>query len=222
VPAPVAIASVAVDRVLDMASGTIFAMVFVAALLRAGIPALEGAFATVTVGSIALLLGIWMTVRRLQRRRGVLTAVARATRLDRLGIVERHMGVLAAAEEDMARLIAQPGRMRQAFMLGVATNLIILLEYYLLLHAFGLPTGPMAIVAALFGVAAAHSMPVPAGVGVLEGSQMFLFGVLGYPAEVGLAVGLAVRLRMLVWVLPGLVYLLARRLAGTLVRERVT
>jgi uncharacterized membrane protein YbhN (UPF0104 family) len=48
---------------------------------------------------------------------------------------------------------------------------------------------------------------VPAGVGVLEGAQMWLFTMLGYPPEIGLAVGLAVRLRELAWVLPGLVYL---------------
>jgi hypothetical protein len=51
---------------------------------------------------------------------------------------------------------------------------------------------------------------VPAGVGVLEGAQMVLFGALGHPAEVGLAVGLVVRLRELVWILPGIVYLTGR------------
>jgi hypothetical protein len=45
---------------------------------------------------------------------------------------------------------------------------------------------------------------------VLEGSQMFLFSVLGHAPEVGLAVGLAIRLRMLVWVLPGLLHLAVR------------
>jgi uncharacterized membrane protein YbhN (UPF0104 family) len=63
------------------------------------------------------------------------------------------------------------------------------------------------VVAAIFGTAAAHQLPVPAGIGVLEGGLMWLFGMLGYPAEVGLAVGLAVRLRELVWALPGAVYL---------------
>jgi hypothetical protein len=39
---------------------------------------------------------------------------------------------------------------------------------------------------------------------------MFIFGALGHPPEVGLAVGLAVRLRELVWILPGLLYLMVR------------
>ena len=56
--------------------------------------------------------------------------------------------------------------------------------------------------------------PIPAGVGVLEGAQMGLFEMLGHTAEVGLAVGLAVRLRELLWMVPGLIYLVARNLRG--------
>ena len=52
-------------------------------------------------------------------------------------------------------------------------------------------------------------LPIPAGVGVLEGAQVWIFQMLGYPTEVGLAVGLAVRLRELLWMAPGVVYLLA-------------
>jgi len=46
-------------------------------------------------------------------------------------------------------------------------------------------------------------------VGVLEGAMLWLFTELGHPPEVGLAVGLVARLREVVWVLPGLLYLAA-------------
>jgi hypothetical protein len=61
---------------------------------------------------------------------------------------------------------------------------------------------------------------VPGAVGTLEGAEMWLFSMLGHPPEVGLAVGLAVRLRELVWLLPGVVYLGARGLVAPLVRYR--
>jgi uncharacterized membrane protein YbhN (UPF0104 family) len=96
---------------------------------------------------------------------------------------------------------------------------LVLVEYWLLLSAFGLPATPLAVVAAVFATGAAHSMPVPAGVGVLEGAQMFLFGTLGHPPAVGLAVGLAVRLRELVWVLPGILYLAGRGVTASRLRE---
>ena len=43
----------------------------------------------------------------------------------------------------------------------------------------------------------------------------------GDPADVGLAVALAVRLRELLWLLPGLLYLLGRGIAGAALRESV-
>jgi hypothetical protein len=78
----------------------------------------------------------------------------------------------------------------------------------------------VAVVAAIFATGAAHSMPVLAGLGVLEGGQMWLFSMLGYPADVGLAVGLAVRLRELMWTLPGIVYLAARTLRTSAAARR--
>jgi hypothetical protein len=90
---------------------------------------------------------------------------------------------------------------------------VVLVEYHFLLAAFDLPATPLAVFAAVFATGAAHSLPIPAVVGALEGAQMFVFGALGHPPEVGLAVGLAVRLRELCWIAPGLLYLLARALA---------
>src|SRR5262249_6684074 len=64
--------------------------------------------------------------------------------------------------------------------------------------------------AAVFATGAAHSLPVPAAVGALEGAQLELFRMLGHPPAVGLAVGLAVRLREGAWIVPGILYLLLR------------
>jgi uncharacterized membrane protein YbhN (UPF0104 family) len=205
VPAAAAIASVAVDRTLEMGAAAPFACLYAALLLRRGVPELEGAFVTVSLGAGALALGIALAARRLRRGAGLVTAVARSTGLDRLPVVQGRLNVLAEAEAGAARLVGQPARLAAALGLAVAANLLVLLEYHLLLSA-----GPLAVVAAIFAAGAAHSLPVPAAVGVLEGAQMWLFAALGHPLEVGLAVGLAVRLRELVWILPGLGWLLVR------------
>lgn len=221
VRAPEAMASVAIDRVLDMGAGTVFTVLFAAVLLSHGMPSLQGTLEGVAVAASALLAGIAMTIRRLHGGRGVVTAMIRRTRLDRWGVIERRMAVVEDAETGAQRLVGRLPLMTGAFVLGLAINLGVLLEYELLLSAFGLPHQPVAIVAAIFATGAAHSMPVPAGVGVLEGAQMALFAALGYPADVGLAVALAVRLRELLWLLPGLVYLLGRGIAGAALRESI-
>jgi uncharacterized protein (TIRG00374 family) len=214
------IASVAIDRTLEIGAGAPFTFLFAALLLRRGVPELQGAFVSVTIGALALALGIGLTMRRLRRGDGLVTTMARAIRLDRLGIVRGQMGVLADAEEEAGRLVRQPQRLWWSFLIGGAANLFVCVEYALLLAAFGLPTSPLAVVAAMFAGAAAHALPVPGAVGTLEGAEMWIFSVLGHPPEVGLAVGLAVRLRELVWMLPGLIYLAARGLVAPLARVR--
>jgi uncharacterized protein (TIRG00374 family) len=205
-----AIASVVVDRTLEMGSAAAFACCYAVLLLRRGVPELQGALVTVSLAAGALVLGVTLTVRRLRRGAGLVTAVARVTGLDRLAFVRGQLHVLTAAETDVGRLLAEPPRLARAFAAGLVANAVVLVEYHLLLRAFGLPAGPLAVVAAIFATGAAHSLPVPAAVGALEGAQMWLFEILGHPPEVGLAVGLAVRLRELVWILPGMLYLAAR------------
>jgi uncharacterized protein (TIRG00374 family) len=218
VPAGQAIASVAVDRTLELGASTGFACLFALVLLGRGVPELAGAAVTLGLAAVSLGLGALVTVRRLVRGTGLVTALARATGLDRVAFVGGRLAVVADAEGAAARLVAEPARVGCAFAVGIAGNLIVLLEYHLLLAAFALPAGPIAVVAAVFAAGAAHALPVPAAVGALEGGMLWLFGVLGYPPELGLAVGLAVRLRELLWVLPGLLYLLARQLTAASAR----
>jgi uncharacterized protein (TIRG00374 family) len=212
VPAAAAITSVAVDRTLEMSASVPFVLLYAGLLVRRGVPALEGTVVTVSLGAVALAVGLAVAVRRLRRGAGLVTAVARATGIDRLRLVRDRIAVLAAADGEAARLVAERGRLARAFGVGAVVNALVLVEYHLLLDAFGLPAGPLAVVAAVFAMGAARSLPVPAALGTLEGAELWLFGMLGHPPEVGLAVGLAVRLRELVWVLPGLLYLLVRGL----------
>lgn len=205
-----AIATVAVDRGLELGAASAFSIVFVTVLAQQGVPDLAGVLVTVGVGVLALAGGVAIAVARLRRGAGLVSALVRGARLDRVGVVQDQLGLIEEAEAAFARVLAHHRALAGAFALGLLANLLVLVEIHLLLAAFGLPAGPVAVVAATFASAASHLVPVPAGVGVLEGTNIWLFGVLGYPPEIGLAVGLAERLRDLVWFVPGLVYLLAR------------
>ncbi|HYV56335.1 MAG TPA: lysylphosphatidylglycerol synthase transmembrane domain-containing protein [Candidatus Nitrosopolaris sp.] len=214
VPGGAAIASVAVDRTVELGASTAAACVFAMLLLRGGVSGLDGALVTLGLGAFGLVAGVVLTVRRLGRGAGVVTAVVRRTGLDRFRFVEERLGVLAEAEVGAAQLAAGPRVLAVAFGAALLAAAGALLEYHLLLAAFHLPAGAMAIVAAAFATGAAHALPVPAGMGVLEGATLWLFTALGHPPAVGLAVGLVARLREVVWVLPGLLYLGARGLAA--------
>jgi uncharacterized protein (TIRG00374 family) len=215
-----AISSVAVDRTIEMASTAPFSLLFGALLLQHGIPQLERAIVTVGVGTFGLAVGIFFAVRRLRRGAGLVTPLVLSMRLDRFRFIDRQLDVMADSEASAARLVEQSRRMLGAFVAGLVANLLVIGEFFLLLSAFGLPTDPIAIVAAIFATGAAHMLPIPAGIGVLEGAIMWLFQLLGYSADVGLAVGLAVRLRELIWMLPGVTYLLVRSLNSSLRKIR--
>jgi uncharacterized membrane protein YbhN (UPF0104 family) len=184
-------------------------------LLQQGVPALERAAVTVSVGAVGLGVGVAAAVFRLRHGAGLITALVRRAGLGRFRIVDAQMDVLHASEDAAAALVGQAPRMFGAFVVGLLANLLVIAEFALLLSALGLPNDPIAIVAALFATAAAHMIPVPAGIGVLEGTQIWLFSMLGHSAEVGLAVGLAVRLRELIWMLPGLLYMLTGSLGAS-------
>ncbi len=215
-----AISSVAVDRVLEIGAAAPFSIVFAAVLIQRGVPELRSALLTVLVATAALVFAAVTTARRLREGRGLVTSFVRRTRLDALPAVGRHMDVLERSEAAAARLVVQRRRLALAFGAGFGTNLLVMLEYGVLFSALGLPADALTIVAAIFASAAAQQLPVPAGVGVLEGGQVWMLGMLGYPPEVGLAAGFAVRLRELVWALPGLICLAARWLSDAHVRSR--
>ena len=215
-----AIASIAVDRTLEIASNAPFSILFGFLLLQHGIPQLERVLFSVCVGTLGLAAAIFIAVRRLRRGAGLVKPLVMNMRLDRFRLVDQQLDVMADSDASAATLVEQSRRMLGAFVAGLVANLLVIGEFFLLLAAFGLPTDPIAIVAAIFATGAAHMLPIPAGIGVLEGATLWLFQLLGYSADVGLAVGLAARLRELIWMLPGGIYLLARSLNSSLAKVR--
>jgi uncharacterized protein (TIRG00374 family) len=209
-----AIATVVVDRALEMGASSGFACVFAIVLVLHGVPQLGGALATVGLALVGFVAGVTLAVRRLRGGRGLASAAVRALGLDRLAFVGNRMETVAEAEDATAKILARPARLVRAFAVGLVATGLVIVEYAVLLRSFDLPVGAVAVVAAIFASGAAHALPVPAAVGALEGGTMWLFGVLGHPPEVGLAVGLAVRLRDLLWVTPGLAYLVGRGALG--------
>jgi hypothetical protein len=191
----------------------VLACIFALMLVRREVPGLQGSLVTVVTGAAAVGVGVAVAVRRLRRGAGVVTAIVRATGLDRLAVVRGRIGALAAVDDAAAALLSQPRRLGRAAGAGILAHALVLIECHLMLAGLALPSGPLAVVATLFAAGAAHSLPVPAAVGVLEGAEMWLFGQLGYAPAVGLAVALAVRLRELTYLLPGVGYLLVRGLS---------
>jgi glycosyltransferase 2 family protein len=210
VPTPIAVTSVVVDRTLEMATGLPFVVAFALVLATRNVPGIEQAVIGAVVGIASLGVATMAGIRRL-RRGGLFAPLVEALGKSRPGIAQ-HAGLVALAEDAARRLLDEPRRLAVALAIGVAADLLTLVQYACLLAAFGLPHEPIAVVAAVFASGAARMLPVPGAVGTVEAAEVWIFGVLGHPPEVGLAVGIATRLRDLVWAAPGLTYFLVRAL----------
>lgn len=211
---PAALATVTIDRTLEIAASAPFAALYMVALLRAGVPEAGGLLATVVLGTIALGIGGRIALQRLRLGHGVVTAFARLVRLDRLAIVRDRLHALEEAEALTPALVTPRSRLIGSFTLGLLANLANFAEFQLLLWAFGLPSSMFAVMAAIAATELSRVTPVPAAVGALEGGQVWLFSMLGYAPDVGLAIGFVLRLRELLWLLPGGCYVVARGWRG--------
>ena len=216
VPAGDAVASVAADRTLETVSSAPFSILFALLLLQHGIPELDRVLITVLIGTLAFIALVVVVARALRRGRGIVSELVQRIAPEHTESPSSRTRVIKAAEAAAATLIGQRRRLLVAFAAGLVANALVGVEFLTLLFAFGLPHDMVAVVAAIFATGAAHTLPIPAGVGVLEGAQVWIFGMLGYPVEVGLAVGLAVRLRDLLWMVPGLLYMLVGTLKSTI------
>ena len=106
---------------------------------------------------------------------------------------------------------------RRRFLLSVGFHfggwLLGALETYLMLVVLGVPVPlPTAIVIEAFGSGVRFaSFLVPAGIGAVEGANAAAFAALGFTASAGLAFSLVRRGRQAVWIVIGLVTLVAMR-----------
>jgi len=208
VPAAESVASVAADRTLETLSSAPFSVLFALLLLQHGVPELDRALITIVIGIVIFVVLVLVASRALLRGRGIVSELVRRIVSDASSRRSFRIDLIEDAEAAAVRLLDQRPRLAAAFGVGLIANVLVIAEFWALLVAFGLPHDLIAVVAAIFATGAAHTLPIPAGVGVLEGAQIWIFGILGYPTEIGFAVGLAVRLRDVLWMVPGLAYML--------------
>ena len=115
----------------------------------------------------------------------------------------------------------QPGRLALSIGFHLAGWVLGTIETLLVLYFLGVPAGwSIALVIEAFGSAVRFaSFMVPASLGTLEGANAALFHSLGLGAGIGLTFSLVRRARQLVWVVIGLLVLVAMRPAA---QETVT
>ena len=86
----------------------------------------------------------------------------------------------------------------RTLLIGVLASLLIeggcILQYHVLLGAFGIALDLPTLLMVLFGSGVARAVPAPAGLGVLEATQVAVVGATAGRPDIGFIVGVILRL----------------------------
>jgi putative membrane protein len=209
-----AIASVVVDKTIQVATLPLLALIGIAALF----PAFEGfnrggsdpfGIRPATLGAAIIgvaLLAIVIALLVLVQRAGAFSFLAsRAVRFARNrkweGLVER-----ASDLDGAIRSLYRPGRIAASCALRLLSRLSLAGEVWLAARLLGHPISLVDAIAlkSLAMVAGGIVFAVPAGLGIQEASFVVLGALIGLPPDAALATSLATRVRELVVSVPGL------------------
>lgn len=207
-----ATAGVAVDRMVELVGNVVCATTYVAIFSLSVTGGLARGPET-TLAGVLLCLMAALAVPVVMLRRGVrpfgfLYGWGRGR--DRLRGWRR---LLCDTEEHLATFFqARPGW----FVCGVGASVLIeafvILEYHLLLRAFGIDLGLPTLLMVLVASGMARAVPTPAGLGALELGQVTVLALAGGQAELGFVVGLVIRFHETLWMAIGFLILAVRGL----------
>ena len=208
VAAGAAVASVVVDRGLELAANLVFAVVYCGFFAdRDATTAGQVLMFLLAVGA-AFVAGAVFLVRRLGSGRR-LVPERFAPVLARLG---RSGNVLAATDHALRGLLVEHRPLLAiAFGISLALNVLVALEVAVLFAAFGVHLDLAELSGSMLGIGVAHALPLPGSLGALEGAQVTFLAAAGGGRQIQITGAIVSRVRDLVWTLPGLAWLATGR-----------
>jgi len=186
--------SVAMDKLIELLANFSFLAFGLLLSLQIGIP--QSILSTALTPPLIGLLSLPFVLFGLLAR-GVLPAAWLAKRWQQPPpFLSKLLQVISDAEQRSAGLIRQKlWRLIAIYLYSLAIWLVMLGEFWLMLHFFGIEAGFRQTVFALTAARLAFLTPLPGGLGALEAAQVAAVQVLGFSASVGLSLSLLQRAR---------------------------
>lgn len=208
VAGPQAIASVALDRTLELAVNLAFLAAGILYSLWSGVlgPALDGRVILLALLPLAapliLLLSFWWQGRFLASLAGAMISRLPVGWQARSG---PPLAALGAGEAHIHAILRRNPQLVGSGLLVTGFNwLVLLADFWLATRLVGLELDFAQYVGFVVAARIAILLPIPAGLGALEASQVLAAQLLGLPATAGLALVLLFRFRDLALILWGL------------------
>lgn len=211
-----AVASVGLDKFIEVGAKFMFLVLGLLAILHLGLFKEDHQiYVYLIIGGLflspfLLFLALSRGVRPLKKLIGLLPVSFTEKR--KPGKVFQLLTDSEAQMGDFCR--RQPVVLFWAFSISGISWAFILFEFWLSLHFLGVNLNIIQIIGALAAARFAFLIPVPAGIGTLEASQVLLMSAFGLNPAVGLAISLIIRGRDILFGAVGviLVYILLGRI----------
>jgi uncharacterized protein (TIRG00374 family) len=197
VPQATAVASVTLDKLLELLANFSFLVVGVTTTLVSGILGRQNTIGLIGFPLILLALPLLYLLALSLGRRPLAWVFERfAQRFPNSGRIYKIRGVVHSAEDEVAAFRQeQPGKVTLALLLSLLIWLALILEFNLTLRYLGLQISLPQAITALTAARLAFLLPIPAGLGTLEAGQVWAMGIMGFNPAAGLSISLLIRAR---------------------------
>lgn len=209
VPRSAALTAVSLDKTLELTVNFAFLLAGVFVILQARILGDSTSVATV-VAAVLMLSGFplffltatwggWRPLTRLWR-------CGQRLPLRRWNNLYERAGRLILASEDQATRFCRerPFTLALALIVSIASWLVMVAEYWLMLTFLGGPVTAVQIIILLTAARIAFLLPAPGGLGTLEASQLLAFAAVGLNPAIAVSLSLLIRARDILLGLAGL------------------
>jgi len=216
VPVTVALASVTLDKLLEVLSNFAFLVLGGTVILVGGVsfgfsPVLALCTAAVLYGLLALYtLALWLGKgpaswmlkaihdrEKVERDISTIRFFPRSFEvLRRWSFVSRLIELVASAEAQVSAFCRRrPQMILLASGLSVLVWTAVVFEFWLSLHLFGVPVTLVQTISLLCVARLSFLAPLPGGFGVFEAGQVLAFHALGFPSAIAISLSLFIRAR---------------------------
>jgi uncharacterized protein (TIRG00374 family) len=206
------LASVVVNKTAQVFTGLIFTAVGLSLVILywefpQSIPLpIKGGLATLFITAASLLLILW---RKQQHMFSSLLGFVRRLGI-RLDVVERRVAKAVRIDENISSFYRQnKARFGLVLFFHACGWMLGALETWVILRTLGEGVGfeIAFLITSLAVIINCLFFFMPSNIGVLEGGQVFLFLALGLDPAMGLSLGIVKRMRKIIWILVGWLFL---------------